>query len=94
MSASELRPDDRAPNLWLSGEVVIGDVQIGANVVIEGPARIGDGVVIEHGALIGKRPTLAPHSSASASDGDSEKDPNHDNHRQTTTQCFIRDVPS
>ena len=44
MSASELRPDDRAPNLWLSGEVVIGDVQIGANVVIEGPARIGEHV--------------------------------------------------
>ncbi len=70
MSASELRPDDRAPNLWLSGEVIIGDVQIGANVVIEGPARIGDGAVIEHGALIGKRPALAPHSSAG--DGDSD----------------------
>jgi acetyltransferase-like isoleucine patch superfamily enzyme len=41
-----------------------GDVSFGAHVVVHAGTRIGEGCVIEDHAVLGKRPRLAPGSSA------------------------------
>jgi acetyltransferase-like isoleucine patch superfamily enzyme len=64
MPATDLRPSDRAPNLWVASDVRLGDVTIGANVVIHAGAVVQDGVTLDDGVVVGKRPTLAAHSSA------------------------------
>ncbi|HEY5045496.1 MAG TPA: acyltransferase [Solirubrobacteraceae bacterium] len=57
--------DPRAPGLMLGEDVQIGaGVSFGAHVVVHDGTRIGDGCVIEDHAVLGKRPRLAPGSSA------------------------------
>lgn len=57
--------DARAPGLVLGEDVGIGvDVVFGAHVVVHTGTVIGDGCTIEDGAVLGKRPRLAPGSSA------------------------------
>lgn len=68
MTNSNLRPDDRAPNLLVGDDVQIeAGAVIGANVVIEGATRIAAGAHVQHGAILGRMPTLGPRSSASSS---------------------------
>lgn len=65
-----LRPDDRGPGLLVGEHVEIGrDVSFGAYVVIHDGTTIGDGCVIEDHAVLGKRPRLAPGSSAAGEVG-------------------------
>ena len=62
---SVLSADPRAPGLMLGEDVQIGvGVSFGAYVVVHEGTRIGDGCVIEDHAVLGKRPRLAPGSSA------------------------------
>jgi UDP-2-acetamido-3-amino-2,3-dideoxy-glucuronate N-acetyltransferase len=62
---SVLSADPRAPGLMLGEDVQIGaGVSFGAHVVVHDGTRIGDGCVIEDHAVLGKRPRLAPGSSA------------------------------
>jgi acetyltransferase-like isoleucine patch superfamily enzyme len=62
---SALGADPRAPGLMLGEDVQIGRrVSFGAHVVVHDGTRIGDGCVIEDHAVLGKRPRLAPGSSA------------------------------
>jgi acetyltransferase-like isoleucine patch superfamily enzyme len=62
---SGLGEDPRAPGLMLGEDVQIGrGVVFGAHVVVHEGTRIGDGCVIEDHAVLGKRPRLAPGSSA------------------------------
>jgi acetyltransferase-like isoleucine patch superfamily enzyme len=57
--------DPRAPGLMLGEDVQIGaGVSFGAYVVVHDGTRIGDGCAIEDHAVLGKRPRLAPSSSA------------------------------
>jgi UDP-2-acetamido-3-amino-2,3-dideoxy-glucuronate N-acetyltransferase len=52
-------------NLSLSPSARVGQgVVFGANVIVGDDVVIGDGVVVEDGAILGKRPRLAPTSSA------------------------------
>lgn len=60
-----LNADSRAPGLMLGKGVQIGaGVSFGAYVVVHDATVIGDGCVIEDHAVLGKRPQLAPGSSA------------------------------
>ncbi len=62
---SALSADVRAPGLMLGEDVQIGrNVTFGAYVVVHAGSVIGDGCVIEDHAVLGKRPRLAPGSSA------------------------------
>jgi len=62
---SALSADVRAPGLMLGKDVQIGrNVTFGAYVVVHAGSVIGDGCVIEDHAVLGKRPRLAPGSSA------------------------------
>ncbi len=62
---SVLSADPRAPGLMLGEDVQIGrQVSFGAHVVVHEGTRIADGCVIEDHAVLGKRPRLAPGSSA------------------------------
>ena len=62
---------DAAPNLWLGAGVSLGEgIQIGVNVVIYAGTVVGDGARIQDGAVLGKRPVLAPHSTAPEGDPD------------------------
>jgi acetyltransferase-like isoleucine patch superfamily enzyme len=62
---SALSEDPRAPGLMLGEDVRIGRrVSFGAHVVVHEGTRIGDDCVIEDHAVLGKRPRLAPGSSA------------------------------
>jgi len=57
----------------LGEDVQIGsDVSFGAHVVVHAGTRIGDGCVIEDHAVLGKRPRLAPGSSAAGDIGQLE----------------------
>jgi UDP-2-acetamido-3-amino-2,3-dideoxy-glucuronate N-acetyltransferase len=57
--------DPRGPGLMVGEDVRIGaDVTFGAYVVVHAGTTIGDGCVIEDHAVLGKRPRLAPGSSA------------------------------
>jgi UDP-2-acetamido-3-amino-2,3-dideoxy-glucuronate N-acetyltransferase len=65
MTAPELRADPRAPGLLLGEGVQIGaGVSFGAHVVVHAGTVIGAGCAIEDHAVLGKRPRLAPGSSA------------------------------
>jgi acetyltransferase-like isoleucine patch superfamily enzyme len=60
---SDLRPHDRAPNLWVGVDVEIADdVHLGANVVVHAGVRIGGGSHIEDGAILGKLTRPGPDS--------------------------------
>ena len=60
-----LRADPRAPGLHVGEGVSIGEgVLIGAGVTIHDGTVIGERCVIDDGAVLGRRPRLAPHSSA------------------------------
>ncbi len=62
---SALSEDPRAPGLMLGKDVQIGrGVSFGAHVVVHEGTRIADGCVIEDHVVLGKRPRLAPGSSA------------------------------
>jgi acetyltransferase-like isoleucine patch superfamily enzyme len=62
---SALGADPRAPGLLLGKDVHVGrGVSFGAYVVVHDGTTIGDGCVIEDHAVLGKRPRLAPGSSA------------------------------
>ena len=62
---SVLGADPRAPGLLLGKDVQVGrGVSFGAYVVVHDGTTIGDGCVIEDHAVLGKRPRLAPGSSA------------------------------
>jgi acetyltransferase-like isoleucine patch superfamily enzyme len=62
---SVLSADARAPGLMLGEDVRVGTgVSFGAHVVVHDGTVIGDGCVIEDHAVLGKRPRLAPGSSA------------------------------
>jgi len=62
---SVLSEDSRAPGLMLGDDVQIGrGVSFGAHVVVHEGTRIGNDCVIEDHAVLGKRPRLAPGSSA------------------------------
>jgi acetyltransferase-like isoleucine patch superfamily enzyme len=62
---SALGADPRAPGLLLGKDVQVGrGVSFGAYVVVHDGTTIGDGCVIEDHAVLGKRPRLAPGSSA------------------------------
>jgi UDP-2-acetamido-3-amino-2,3-dideoxy-glucuronate N-acetyltransferase len=62
---SSLSADPRAPGLMLGKDVQIGrGVSFGAYVVVHAGTVIGDGCVIEDHVVLGKRPRLAPGSSA------------------------------
>jgi UDP-2-acetamido-3-amino-2,3-dideoxy-glucuronate N-acetyltransferase len=62
---SGLSEDPRAPGLMLGKDVQIGrGVSFGAHVIVHEGTQIGDGCVIEDHAVLGKRPRLAPGSSA------------------------------
>jgi acetyltransferase-like isoleucine patch superfamily enzyme len=71
MSATgELRPDPRGPGLMVGEGVEIGaDVTFGAYVVVHAGTVIGAGCAIEDHAVLGKRPRLAPGSSAAGEAG-------------------------
>jgi acetyltransferase-like isoleucine patch superfamily enzyme len=61
----ELRPDMRGPGLMVGEGVEIGaGVLFGAYVVVHAGTVIGDRCVIEDHVVLGKRPRLAPGSSA------------------------------
>lgn len=63
-----LGPDPRAPGLLLGADVSIGEgVEFGAHVVVHDGTRIGAGCTIEDHVVLGKRPRLAPRSSARGS---------------------------
>ncbi len=67
---SVLSADPRAPGLMLGEDVQIGrQVSFGAHVVVHEGTRIADGCVIEDHAVLGKRPRLAPGSSAAGEVG-------------------------
>jgi len=54
----------------LTGEVTLGEgVTFGAYAVVHGPAWIGPGCTIGDHAVLGRRPRLAPHSSAAGEVG-------------------------
>jgi acetyltransferase-like isoleucine patch superfamily enzyme len=60
-----LSADPRGPGLMVGEDVKIGRmVSFGAYVVVHAGTVIGDGCVIEDHAVLGKRPRLAPGSSA------------------------------
>ena len=62
---SSLSADPRAPGLMLGKDVQIGrGVSFGAYVVVHEGTQISDGCVIEDHVVLGKRPRLAPGSSA------------------------------
>jgi acetyltransferase-like isoleucine patch superfamily enzyme len=62
---SSLSEDPRAPGLMLGKDVQIGrGVSFGAYVVVHEGTQISDGCVIEDHVVLGKRPRLAPGSSA------------------------------
>ncbi len=62
---SVLSADPRAPGLLLGKDVQVGrGVSFGAYVVVHDGTTIGDGCVIEDHVVLGKRPRLAPGSSA------------------------------
>jgi UDP-2-acetamido-3-amino-2,3-dideoxy-glucuronate N-acetyltransferase len=62
---SVLSADPRAPGLLLGKDVQVGrGVSFGAYVVVHDGTTIADGCVIEDHAVLGKRPRLAPGSSA------------------------------
>ncbi len=62
---SALSEDPRAPGLMLGKDVQIGrGVSFGAYVVVHEGTQISDGCVIEDHVVLGKRPRLAPGSSA------------------------------
>ena len=62
---SALSADPRAPGLLLGKDVQVGrGVSFGAYVVVHDGTTIADGCVIEDHAVLGKRPRLAPGSSA------------------------------
>jgi acetyltransferase-like isoleucine patch superfamily enzyme len=62
---SVLSPDPRAPGLMLGEDVQIGrGVSFGAYVIVHEGTQISDGCVIEDHVVLGKRPRLAPGSSA------------------------------
>jgi acetyltransferase-like isoleucine patch superfamily enzyme len=62
---SALSADPRAPGLLLGKDVQVGrGVSFGAYVVVHDGTTIGDGCVIEDHVVLGKRPRLAPGSSA------------------------------
>jgi acetyltransferase-like isoleucine patch superfamily enzyme len=62
---SALSEDPRAPGLMLGKDVQIGRrVSFGAYVVVHDGTQISDGCVIEDHVVLGKRPRLAPGSSA------------------------------
>jgi acetyltransferase-like isoleucine patch superfamily enzyme len=71
MSAiGDLHPDPRGPGLMVGEGVEIGaDVTFGAYVVVHADTVIGAGCVIEDHAVLGKRPRLAPGSSAEGETG-------------------------
>jgi len=61
-----LKSRAHAPGLVLGENVQIGEkVKFGAHVVVHDGTAIGDGCTIEDHAVLGKRPRLAPGSSAS-----------------------------
>jgi acetyltransferase-like isoleucine patch superfamily enzyme len=62
--AQDMRPSDRAPNLWIGADVRLGDATIGINVIVYPGTVVEDGVTLQDGVVLGKPPTLAPHSSA------------------------------
>jgi acetyltransferase-like isoleucine patch superfamily enzyme len=67
---SVLAADPRAPGLMLGEDVRIGaGVSFGAHVVVHSGTTIGDGCAIEDHAVLGKRPRLAPGSSAAGEVG-------------------------
>jgi acetyltransferase-like isoleucine patch superfamily enzyme len=69
-AAQELQPDPRGPGLMLGAGVEIGPgVSFGAYVVVHAGTVIGEGCVIEDHAVLGKRPRLAPGSSAAGAVG-------------------------
>ncbi len=64
-SAAPLSTDPRGPGLMVGEDVQIGaGVVFGAHVVVHAGTKIGDRCVIEDHAVLGKRPRLAPGSSA------------------------------
>jgi acetyltransferase-like isoleucine patch superfamily enzyme len=71
MSATpQLRADPRGPGLMVGKDVEIApDVSFGAYVVVHAGTVVGAGCVIEDHAVLGKRPRLAPGSSAEGETG-------------------------
>jgi acetyltransferase-like isoleucine patch superfamily enzyme len=71
MSATpQVRADPRGPGLMVGEDVEIGsEVSFGAYVVVHAGTVIGAGCVIEDHAVLGKRPRLAPGSSAEGETG-------------------------
>jgi UDP-2-acetamido-3-amino-2,3-dideoxy-glucuronate N-acetyltransferase len=70
MNVPELRADPRAPGLLLGEGVQIGaGVSFGAHVVVHAGTIVGAGCAIEDHAVLGKRPRLAPGSSAAGAVG-------------------------
>jgi len=69
-ATGELQPDPRGPGLMVGEDVEIApDVSFGAYVVVHAGTAIGAGCVIEDHAVLGKRPRLAPGSSAEGETG-------------------------
>jgi len=61
-----VKVDERAPGLVLGERVRIGEgVHFGAHVVVHSDTELADGCIVEDHAVLGKRPRLASHSTAS-----------------------------
>ena len=64
-------PSDRAPGLMLSPDAIVADdVSIGCHVVIHAGVEVQRGCAIQDHAVLGKRPKLASHSTASRDEPD------------------------
>jgi len=65
LASAALKPDGRAPGLFVGEGVQLGEaVRLGAHVVIHAGTLVGAGCLIEDHAVLGRRPRLARGSSA------------------------------